>query len=121
MNLHIKKPAIIKSAGNKPKVIREFVGRVNTGTKELSIARMTSPAGWEEPAQTPEFDEYTFVLKGLVQVKTLGQTFQIEEDQMFLAKKGITVQYSTPAADGAEYLAVCMPAFSTDTVHREEE
>ena len=119
MHPHIKKPTIVKSEGNKPKLIREFIGRVNTGTEALSIARMSSPAGGEEPAQTPEFDEYTLVLKGIVQVKSLGQTFKIKENQVYLAKKGITVQYSTPFAEGAEYLAVCLPAFSADTVHRE--
>jgi len=120
MNPHIEKPTIVKSEGNKPKLIREFVGRVNTGAEALSIARMSSPAGWEEPAQTPEFDEYTLVLKGIVQVKSLGRTFMIKENEMFVAKKGITVQYSTPFPEGAEYLAVCLPAFSADTVHREK-
>jgi len=119
MTPHIKTPTIIQSAGNKPKLIREFIGLATTGTPELSIARMSSPPGWEEPAQTPEFDEYTFVLKGTVQVKTLGQTYLVEENQIFVATKGIAVQYSTPSPQGAEYIAVCLPAFSPDTVHRE--
>jgi mannose-6-phosphate isomerase-like protein (cupin superfamily) len=120
MNLHIKQPTIIESAGNKPKLIREFVGRINSGSEEISFARMTSPGGWEEPAQTPEFDEYTFVLKGLVQVKTQSKVYRIAENQMFKARKGITVQYSTPLPEGAEYIAVCLPAYSSETVHREE-
>ena len=119
MNLHIKQPAIVESAGNIPKLIREYVGRVNTGATDISFARMSSPAGWEEPPQTPEFDEDTYVLKGMVQVKTQGHVYRITENQMFLAKKGITVQYSTPSPEGAEYIAVCLPAFSAETVHRE--
>ncbi len=96
MDPHIKAPAIIQSVGNKPKLINEFIGLVNTNSANISIARMTSPSGWEEPAQAPEFDEYTYVLKGSVQVITLGKTFIVSENQAFIAKKGIRVQYSTP-------------------------
>lgn len=116
--MHIKKATIIKSAGNKPKKIEEFIGLVNSGTSGISIARMTSPAGWQEPAQKPEFDEYTFVLKGCVVVKTEGREYSVNADEVFFAKKGIDVQYTTP--QGAEYIAVCLPAFSPDTVHRRE-
>jgi quercetin dioxygenase-like cupin family protein len=120
MTPHIKTPTLIKSAGNKPKLIKEFIGLATTGTADISIARMKSPPGWEEPAQTPEFDEYTYVLKGSVCVNTLGKTFSVRENEVFIAKKGIQVQYSTPTADGAEYIAVCLPAFSADTVNRED-
>jgi quercetin dioxygenase-like cupin family protein len=120
MDCHIKFPTVIKSAGNKPKLINEFIGKVNTGSDEVSIARMKSPAGWEEPQQSPEFDEYTFVLKGEVQVKTLGSTYTVRENEVFIARKGIKVQYATPSREGAEYIAVCLPAFSPATVHREE-
>jgi mannose-6-phosphate isomerase-like protein (cupin superfamily) len=118
---HIRKSTTIPSAGNKPKIIREFIGRVNTESTDISIARMKSPAGWEEPAQTPEFDEYTFVLKGSVEVKTEGRTYTINQNEVFLAQRGKTVQYKTPAPGGAEYIAICLPAFSPDTVHREDE
>ncbi|MCB0282682.1 MAG: cupin [Calditrichae bacterium] len=116
--MHIKKPTIIKSAGNKPKKIEEFIGMVNSKTSEISIARMTSPAGWLEPAQKPDFDEYTFVLKGCVVVKTHDQEYSVNADEVFFAEKGKEVRYSTP--QGAEYIAICIPAFSPDTVHRRE-
>jgi len=117
---HIRKATLIKSAGNKPKLINEFIGMVNTHSSDISIARMKSPPGWKEPAQIPEFDEYTFVLKGEVEVSTKNKTFSVKENEIFHAKKGVRVQYSTPFKDGAEYLAICLPAFSPDTVHREE-
>ncbi|HEV8060752.1 MAG TPA: cupin [Gemmataceae bacterium] len=112
-------PTRIRSAGNKPKIIEEFVGRVNTGTEQLSIARMRSPAGWIEPGQTPLFDEYTVVLAGLLIVRTRDAVFEVPAGQAFIARQGEWVQYSTPGADGAEYVAVCLPAFSPQTVHRD--
>ncbi|MBX7147640.1 cupin [bacterium] len=113
----IAKPSVIEAAGNKPKIIREHVGRVNSKTENISIAHMTSPAGWEEPGQTPEFDEYTLVLKGCVRVTTKKEVLDVKEGQTFLAKKGEWVKYSTP--EGADYIATCIPAFSPDTVHRD--
>ena len=106
--------------GTKPKIIEEFVGRVNTKNKEVSIARMNSPEGWVEPAQTPEFDEYTIVLSGALRIETGGETVVVRANEAFVATKGVTVQYSTPEPGGAEYVAVCLPAFSIDTVHRSE-
>jgi len=117
---HIKSPTQVKSAGTKFKLIQEFVGKVNSDTSDISIAKMNSPAGWEEPEQTPEFDEYTFVLKGSMRVKTKDKTFIINSDEIFIANKGETVQYSTPGAEGCEYIAICLPAFSPDTVNRNE-
>jgi ethanolamine utilization protein EutQ (cupin superfamily) len=116
----IDTPSIIQAAGNKPKIIEEFVGRVNSGTAQLSIARMKSPAGWIEPGQTPEFDEYTIVLQGALQVKTKTETSTIKAGQAVIVHRGEWVQYSTPYEDGAEYIAVCHPAFSPDAVHRDE-
>jgi ethanolamine utilization protein EutQ len=115
----IEKPTIVQSAGNKPKQIEEFVGRVNTGTEGASVARMTSPAGWVEPGQTPEFDEYTLVLRGTLRVETRDGALDVHAGQAVIAPRGDWVRYSTP--DGAEYVAVCLPAFSPDTVHRDEE
>ena len=113
----IKKPTVVEAAGNKPKRIEEFVGRVNSGDPAISIARMKSPPGWQEPAQTPEFSEYTFVIKGFVNVEHQGKVYTVKENEIFVAEKGEKVQYSTP--QGAEYIAVCLPAFSPQTVHRE--
>ncbi len=121
MPIKIESPKIIKAAGNKPKIIEEFVGGVNTGTEAVSIARMTSPAGWVEPGQTPEFDEYTVVLKGMLRVKTRVETMDVFAGEAIITNKGEWIQYSTPEADGAHYIAVCLPAFSPDTVHRDEE
>lgn len=115
----IPKPTRIEAAGNLPKVIEEFVGAVTTGTRGVSIARMSSPSGWEEPGQTPEFDEYTVVLKGTLQVATRTGIHQVNAGQAIIAPKGEWVRYSTPAG-GCEYIAVCLPAFSPDTVHRDE-
>lgn len=115
----ISTPKIIEAAGNKPKIIREFFGRVNSSTDKISIAKMTSPAGWEEPGQTPEFDEYTLVLKGMLRVKTRENTFDIKAGQAILTYAGEWIQYSTPDPEGAEYVAVCLPAFSPETVHRD--
>lgn len=120
MPKHIKSPTQVKSAGTKFKLIEEFIGKVNSDTSEISIAKMKSPAGWEEPEQTPDFDEYTFVLKGLMQVKTQNKIYNINANEIFIANKGETVQYSTPGADGCEYVAICLPAFSPDTVNRNE-
>lgn len=120
MPTHIKSPSIIKAAGNKPKIIEEFIGRVNSKTTDLSVARMRSPGGWVEPGQTPEFDEYTVVLKGKLRVTTNEGSRDVEEGQAIITPKGEWVQYSTPGPDGAEYVAVCLPAFSPETVHRDE-
>ncbi|PKP35678.1 MAG: cupin [Bacteroidetes bacterium HGW-Bacteroidetes-17] len=115
----IKAPTIIEAAGNKPKIIQEFIGRVNSDTKDISIARMQSPQGWVEPGQTPEFDEYTVVLKGILNVKTKIKNYEVKAGSAIVIEKGEWVQYSTPI-EGAEYIAVCLPAFSPDTVHRDE-
>lgn len=115
----IEQPKVIEAAGNKPKVIQEFIGRVNTGTTALSIARMISPGGWEEPAQTPEFDEYSLVLRGVLRVETRSGIFDVGVGQAIIAPAGDWVRYSTPGPEGAEYVAVCLPAFSPQTVHRE--
>ena len=118
--LKIRKPSIIQAVGNKPKIIEEFIGRVNSKTEQLSIARMTSPTGWIEPGQTPEFNEYTVVLKGMLRVTTKDSTSDIHEGESVIVPSGEWVQYSTPDSQGAEYIAVCSPAFSPDTVHRDE-
>jgi mannose-6-phosphate isomerase-like protein (cupin superfamily) len=110
----------IEAAGNKPKIIDEYIGRVNSKTSAVSIAHMRSPEGWSEPGQAPEFDEFTVVLKGLVRVQHKGGTLDVAAGQAVIASAGEWVQYSTPQAGGAEYIAVCLPAFSPDTVHRDE-
>jgi mannose-6-phosphate isomerase-like protein (cupin superfamily) len=115
----ISTPTIIEAAGNKPKVIKEFIGRVNSKTENLSIAKMTSPSGWEEPGQKPEFDEYTLVLKGMLRVETKENIFNINEGQAIITYAGEWIRYSTPGPKGAEYVAVCLPAFSPETVHRD--
>jgi mannose-6-phosphate isomerase-like protein (cupin superfamily) len=116
----INAPTKIKACGNKPKVIEEFIGRVNSKTQDVSIARMKSPQGWTEPGQTPEFDEYTVVLRGSLCIKTKNEIFKVQAGQAFIANKGQWVQYSTPDEGGAEYIAVCVPAFGPDKVHRDE-
>ena len=116
----IKEPTIIKACGNKPKVIEEFIGKVNSQTEAVSIAKMKSTSGWEEPGQRPEFDEYTLVLKGVLRVKTENETVDISANEAMISPRGQWVQYSTPGPDGAEYITVCTPAFSPDTVHRDE-
>ena len=116
----IASPVIVKAAGNKPKIIEEFIGRVNTKTDGVSIARMKSPSGWVEPGQTPEFDEYTVVLKGRLRVTYKEGYFEVNEGQAVRVLKGEWIQYSSPEAEGAEYIAVCLPAFSPETVHRDE-
>ena len=115
----IAKPTVIEAAGNKPKLIEEFFGRVNSQTDAVSIARMRSPGGWVEPGQTPEFDEYTVVLRGELRVATRNGTLTVKAGQGVLTSKGEWVQYSTPHSEGAEYIAVCLPAFSPATVHRD--
>ena len=119
-------PTIIKSCseiecvGTKPKIIREYIGRVNSKTNDISIAKMTSPSGWSEPGQTPEFDEYTFVLSGTLKVETKEGSFEVNQNEVIIAHKGEWIRYSTPYPEGAEYIAVCLPAFSPDIVHRDE-
>ena len=115
----IQSPTKIEAAGHPPKSIEEFIGRVNSQTSALSIARMTSPSGWNEPAQTPEFDEYTVVLRGSLHVKLKDREFDVAAGQAVIVQGGESVQYSTPGPEGAEYIAVCLPAFSPATVHRE--
>lgn len=119
MPILIDKPKIIEAAGNKPKLIREFVGRVRTGDEALSVAQMTSPEGWLEPGQRPRFDEYTVVLKGMLRVEHEGGALDVRAGQAVIAKAGEWVRYSSPEAGGAEYVAVCLPAFSPDTVRRD--
>lgn len=119
MPIVIDRPTVIEAAGNKPKLIEEFVGRVNSRTDAVSIARMRSPGGWVEPGQTPEFDEYTVVLRGTLRVRTKDGVVEVSEGQAIVTRRGEWVQYSTPGADGAEYVAVCLPAFSPDIVHRD--
>ena len=119
MPIRIEKPAIIESAGNKPKVIEEYFGRVNSKTAAVSVARMRSPSGWTEPGQTPEFDEYTVVLRGTLQVRTRNEVIEVEAGQAILARAGEWIQYGSPGPEGAEYFAVCLPAFSPGTVHRD--
>jgi mannose-6-phosphate isomerase-like protein (cupin superfamily) len=116
----IPAPTIIKAAGNKPKIIEEYIGHVNSKTSAVSIAKMTSPGGWVEPGQRPAFDEYTVVLRGVLHVKTETGSLEVKAGQAIITHKGEWIQYSTPGADGAEYVAVCLPAFTPDSVHRDE-
>ncbi len=115
----IPKPTRITAAGSKPKIIEEFVGRVNSGDDEISIAHMHSPGGWIEPGQTPDFDEYTVVLRGLLCVTHRGGVIDVPAGQAVHTRAGEWVQYSTPGPDGAGYVAVCQPAFSQQGVHRD--
>ena len=115
----IPTPSIIESEGNKPKVIKEYIGRVNSQTGEASVARMSSPEGWEEPGQTPEFDEYTLVLAGTLRVSTKEGDIDVAAGQAVIAHKGEWVRYSSPHESGADYVAVCVPAFSPETVKRD--
>jgi mannose-6-phosphate isomerase-like protein (cupin superfamily) len=112
-------PAVIEAAGTPPKRIEEFIGRINSGTEALSIAMMKCPPGWLEPGQTPLFDEYTVVLKGTLHVKLKDQEFDVSSGQAVIVHAGEWVRYGTPSTGGAEYIAVCLPAFSTDTVNRD--
>lgn len=116
----IAHPTRIAPAGNKPKVIDEYVGRVNTGTDSASVAHMRSPSGWLEPGQRPQFDEFTVVLKGTLRVEFEGGAFDVDAGQAVIVEKGEWVRYSTPAEEGAEYIAVCLPAFSPSTVNRDD-
>lgn len=115
----ISEPTLIQAPGEPPKIIRELVGRVNTSEERISIAHMTSPEGWSEPGQQPEFDEYTVVLKGSLRVETEASTFDVTAGQAILCKAGEWIRYSSPHAGGADYIAVCLPAFSPDTVNRD--
>ncbi|HLY11416.1 MAG TPA: cupin [Planctomycetota bacterium] len=115
----ISKPAVIEAAGNKPKRIEEFIGRVASKTAAVSVARMTSPPGWVEPGQTPEFDEYTLVLRGSLRVTSAEGVLEVAAGQAVITHRGEWIQYSTPGAEGAEYVAICLPAFSPDTVRRD--
>lgn len=115
----IETPTIVAAAGNKPKRIEEFIGRVNTNHAAISVARMVSPSGWVEPGQAPEFDEFTVVLRGVLRVESREGTLAVRAGQAVHVPAGDWVQYSTPEADGAEYIAVCLPAFSPQTVHRD--
>jgi mannose-6-phosphate isomerase-like protein (cupin superfamily) len=114
-------PTVIAAAGNKPKRIEEFVGRVNSSDTNVSVARMTSPGGWQEPGQRPEFDEVTVVLRGTVRVESEAGTLDVGAGQAVITSAGEWVRYSTPEPEGAEYIAVCVPAFSPETVHRDRE
>ena len=115
----IESPTRVEAAGNKPKLIDEYIGRVNSGTAEVSVAHMRSPGGWQEPGQTPEFEEFTVVLRGVLRVEHRNGSLDVRAGQAVIAHAGEWVRYSTPEADGAEYIAVCRPAFSPATVHRD--
>ena len=114
-------PVRLTAAGNKPKIIEEYFGRVSSGDKRLSLAHMRSPGGWMEPGQTPEFDEFTLVLKGLLRVTHKAGVLEVTAGQALVAQAGEWIQYSTPTSEGAEYIAICIPAFSPETVHRDYE
>jgi mannose-6-phosphate isomerase-like protein (cupin superfamily) len=116
----IKSPSIIKAAGTMEKIIKEFFGHVNSKTSEVSIAHMKSPEGWSEPGQTPKFNEYTVVLKGKLRITTKDEEFEISEGQGIMTEKDEWVRYSTPFEGGAEYIAVCLPAFSPELAHRDD-
>jgi mannose-6-phosphate isomerase-like protein (cupin superfamily) len=115
----ISNPPRIRAAGNKPKLIDEFVGRANSDESRLSVAHMRSPSGWIESGQAPEFDEFTIVLRGMLRITYRGGAMDVRPGQAVIAERGEWVQYSTPEADGAEYIAICLPAFSPETVHRD--
>lgn len=115
----IEKPTSVQAAGNKPKLIDEYIGRASSRTAGVSVAHMRSPQGWVEPGQTPEFEEFTIVLRGMLRVTHKNGSFDVRAGQAVIAHKGEWVQYSTPEEGGAEYIAVCLPAFSMDTVHRD--
>jgi mannose-6-phosphate isomerase-like protein (cupin superfamily) len=121
MAIVIKKPSIIKAAGNKEKIIKEYFGLVNSKTDEVSIAHMISPEGWEEPGQSPEFNEYTLVLKGKLKIKTISKEIILSEGEAIMTGKEEWVKYSSPYKGGAEYIAICLPAFSPSVVHRDED
>jgi mannose-6-phosphate isomerase-like protein (cupin superfamily) len=116
----IERPTVVAAAGNKPKQIQEFAGRVNSGHSSVSVARMISPQGWQEPGQAPEFEEITIVLRGMIRVEHKGGILDVRAGQAVVTTPGEWVRYSTPEPEGAEYIAVCLPAFSPGTVHRDE-
>jgi len=116
----IAAPAIVSAAGTKPKRIEEFAGRVKSGHTGVSVARMVSPSGWQEPGQRPEFEEITVVLRGMIRVEHDGGALDVRAGQAVVTAPGEWIRYSTPEPDGAEYIAVCLPAFSSATVHRDE-
>ena len=116
----ISQPTRVAAAGNKPKLIDEYIGRVNSKDTTVSVAHMRSPQGWTEPGQTPQFEEFTIVLRGMLRVKSKDGEFDVHAGQAVVTHKGEWVQYSTPTEEGAEYIAVCLPAFSMETVHRDE-
>lgn len=120
MPTFVAKPTRVEAAGNKPKLIDEYVGRVNTSTAAASVAHMRSPGGWQEPGQTPEFDEFTVVLRGTLRVEHQKGSLDVHAGQAVIAHRGEWVRYSTPEPEGAEYIAVCLPAFAMNTVHRDE-
>jgi quercetin dioxygenase-like cupin family protein len=115
----IEAPTVIQAAGNKPKRIEEYAGRVNSGHEQVSVARMVSPAGWQEPGQSPEFEEITVVLRGLLRVEHGGGVIDVQAGQAIVTSPGEWIRYSTPDPEGAEYVAICLPAFSPATVHRD--
>ncbi len=115
----IEQPTVIEAEGNKPKRIEEFIGCVNSESPEISVARMKSPSGWIEPGQTPEFDEYTVVLKGMLHVETSLGVQEVHSGQAIIVRKGEWVRYSSPGEDGAEYIAICLPAFTPESVNRD--
>ena len=117
----IEKPTVIQAAGNKPKKIEEFAGRVNSGHTAVSVARMVSPEGWVEPGQRPTFEEITVVLRGTLRVEHEGGALEVQAGQAVVTRAGEWIRYSSPEAGGAEYIAVCLPAFSPTTVHRDVE
>ena len=119
MPIHIAHGRTIAAAGTKPKIITEYFGRVASSSETLSVARMQSPPGWEEPGQTPEFDEYTLVLRGLLRVSHRDGVLDVRAGEAVLTRRGEWIRYSTPMAEGAEYIAICLPAFSPETVHRD--
>jgi mannose-6-phosphate isomerase-like protein (cupin superfamily) len=119
MPTHVAAPKRITAAGNKPKLIDEYIGRVNSGSTAVSVAHMRSPGGWVEPAQRPDFEEYTIVLRGLLRIEHDGGTLDVRAGEAVITHAGERVRYSTPSDEGAEYIAVCMPAFSPETVRRE--
>ena len=119
MAVLIPAPTVVQAAGNKPKIIEEYVGRVASGTAAVSVARMTSPGGWTEPGQTPEFDEYTVVLRGVLRVTSKGGVLDVKAGQAVITRRGEWIRYSTPDPEGAEYIAVCLPAFGMEIVHRD--
>jgi len=117
----IDQPIVIEAVGNKPKMIEEFIGSVNSNTPEVSIARMRSPSGWLEPGQVAEFSEYTVVLRGMLHVTTKNRVYEVKTGQAIIIHSGEWVQYSTPTEEGAEYIAICLPAFTADSVRRDDD